>query len=130
MPRGKAVERIHSRHVLIVDDDVELRRDLCGVLAEAGVPVVAAGDGADALAYLRGAPLKPGLIVLDLMMPGMDGLTFARALAKDRALASIPILVLSGASVPIPPEVNVADRLTKPIEADDFISAVHRHALL
>ena len=130
MSRGTTPRPSHSRPVLIVDDDIELRRDLCGLLADAGVPVVAASDGADALAYLRRAALKPGLLVIDLVMPGMDGFTFAAAVAKEPLLAGIPIVILSGSLVATPADLKVAERLTKPVSLDVFLDAVHRHALL
>jgi len=53
------------------------------------------GDGAEALAYLRRAP-APSSIVLDLTMPGMDGWAFLEERNRDRALRSIPVIVLSG----------------------------------
>jgi len=114
---------------MVVDDDAAFRRDVCAALAEAGVPVVAAGDGRDALAYLRGAALKPGLLVVDLFMPGMDGFSLLSALSAEPSLSTIPIIVLSGVSTRLLPREPVA-RFTKPMLPDELLAAVHRHALL
>lgn len=100
--RVGSLRRLHTRPVMVVDDDVAFRRDVCAALAEAGVPVVAAGDGRDALLYLRGAALKPGLLVVDLLMPGMDGFSLLSALAAEPSLSTIPVIVLSSVSTGIP----------------------------
>jgi CheY-like chemotaxis protein len=78
--------------VLIVEDNWETREVLERVLAIRGYDVVAARDGFDALAYLRGGGL-PSAIILDLAMPNMDGIAFSRALRADARWADVPIIV-------------------------------------
>ncbi|HEX2462506.1 MAG TPA: response regulator, partial [Vicinamibacterales bacterium] len=62
---------MHSRPILVVDDDDDVRNMLCAVLAAEGYPVVSAADGVEALTRMRHDP--PALAVVDMMMPRMDG---------------------------------------------------------
>ena len=81
--------------ILVVDDDRAIREMLIESLRDEGYRVEAAGDGVEALSYLRGSAETPCLSLLDLMMPRMDGWQF---LAEQRAtsnLAAIPVVVLS-----------------------------------
>lgn len=82
------------RQILIVDDDAAIRRELSEVLAGEGYHVTAVGDGRQALAYLRGHP-APSLILLDLMMPVMDGWEFAATMRAESDFAQIPLVVMS-----------------------------------
>jgi len=84
-----------SHSVLVVEDDVDIRQALVEILEEHGFRAVGASDGAEALEYLRKAPELPCLILLDLMMPVMDGATFREEQRKEPRLASIPVVVLS-----------------------------------
>ncbi len=81
--------------VLIVEDDIDFREHLAVLIRARGHDVELAGDGEEALLRLHvGEP--PSLILLDLMMPEMDGWTFRARMLKDAKLATIPIAVLSG----------------------------------
>ena len=80
--------------VLVVDDNEQARCALARILKFCGIPTAAAANGRLALEYLRGHT-PPRLIVLDLVMPVMDGLEFLREQKHDPALAAIPVLVLS-----------------------------------
>lgn len=80
--------------ILIVEDDAELRESMIDVLADEGHRVTAAGDGLQALAALAGGPL-PELILLDLMMPKMNGAQFREEQLKNPLWASIPVVVLT-----------------------------------
>ncbi len=91
-----------SKTVLVVDDEpriVEIARDY---LQQAGFHVLTAGDGSRALGLARAE--RPSLVVLDLMLPGMDGLDVTRAMRRDPLLASIPIVMLTA-------RVEEADKL-------------------
>jgi signal transduction histidine kinase/DNA-binding response OmpR family regulator len=79
--------------VLVVDDEPDARALVAGILATAGYRHVEAADGAAALAAI--ARQRPALIVLDLMMPGMDGFEVLEHLAGDAALRAIPVVVLT-----------------------------------
>jgi CheY-like chemotaxis protein len=86
--------RADRRVVLVVDDDDDLRRTLCDVLTDEGFETVGVPDGAAALAYLERSPL-PAAILLDLMMPNMDGWMFRERQLGDPRLAKIPVVVMT-----------------------------------
>ena len=81
--------------VLVVDDDRELAEVLAEALAELGYRVECAYDGEVAWRRLDQAP--PAAIILDLLMPRMDGLAFLGSRRTDRRVADIPVIVLTGA---------------------------------
>jgi CheY-like chemotaxis protein len=114
-----------SRTVLVVDDDQDLLDVTQFVLEGEGYGVATARNGEEALVLLRAGP-PPALVLLDLMMPVMNGWEFLEARARDPALQAIPVLVLT-ASEPeqVPGAVGI---LRKPFDLDDLIGAVARHA--
>jgi CheY-like chemotaxis protein len=113
------------RRILIVDDDEELRETLGELLSEEGFEIVEAGDGADALTRLS-KEAHPNLILLDLMMPNMDGWQFHRELQKNGALASIPVVVMTAAGQRISNTIDVKDVLHKPFTLDEVIAIISR----
>src|SRR5580765_7790969 len=80
--------------ILLVEDDFDMRDALIPILEYAGHHVVGAANGREALEQLRAGP-KPSLILLDLMMPVMNGTEFRAEQLRDPALASIPVVVVS-----------------------------------
>jgi CheY-like chemotaxis protein len=86
---------MRSRSVLIVDDDVDIREILAETLAETGFDVKTACNGLEALAAVRDMKVRPAVILLDLMMPIMDGYGFLEQRELDPALASIPIAIVT-----------------------------------
>jgi CheY-like chemotaxis protein len=80
--------------ILIVENNEPLREAMADLFEDEGFAVRQASDGAEALALLRCAPL-PSLIVLDLMMPVMDGPAFRAQQLKDAALRQVPVLVVT-----------------------------------
>ena len=86
--------------VLIVEDDLETRFGLEWALRLEGIDVATAGDGVQALAYLRLGRL-PRVILLDLQMPRMDGWSFRRVQRAHAALADIPVVLLTGDADPL-----------------------------
>jgi CheY-like chemotaxis protein len=111
--------------VLIVEDDHDVRDSLRDVLEDAGFQVAAAVDGADALRILRGG-LRPDVIVLDLMMPRMNGFQFRAEQRRDPELAGIPVLVLTADRSARSAELQANDYLAKPASAGEVISALER----
>ena len=83
-----------SEPVLLIDDDSAVRTPLAELLALQGYSVVEATDGAEALSRVNGG-LHPCAILLDLWMPGMDGITFLERRRADPELSSVPVIVLS-----------------------------------
>ena len=86
---------MRSQSVLIVDDDVDIREILAETLAETGFEVRTACNGLEALAAVRCMKVRPAVILLDLMMPIMDGYGFLEQRERDPALASIPIAIVT-----------------------------------
>src|SRR5689334_9344419 len=92
-----AVEADMSRRpsVLIVDDDVDIREVLAEMLDAFGFDVLTAANGREALATVRQMRQRPSAIVLDLMMPIMDGYGFLEERSSDPALACIPVAIVT-----------------------------------
>jgi CheY-like chemotaxis protein len=110
--------------VLIVEDDADIADTLAAILEQRGYRAETAADGAEALARLRHGPV-PSLILLDLMMPVMDGIQFRRAQLAARELASIPVVVLTADAGQRPP-LGVAGWLLKPVDLDRLLDTVRR----
>lgn len=109
--------------VLLVDDDPDIRTVLPMVLESYGFPTTTAASGEEALQRLRSEE-RPCLVLLDLMMPGMDGYEFREVQLADPALRSIPVVVLSGADSP--GEVLDSPTIQKPVELDELLAVVRR----
>ena len=103
--------------ILIVDDERDVHVLLTEVLRGEGYEVATAADGAEALEYLRAAPALPSLILLDLMMPNVDGWQFIEERSRDRRLAEIPVVLISGqvAARETARALGVASYIEKPI---------------
>src|SRR5436309_7730041 len=108
--------------VLIIEDDPELREALSGLLSSEGYAVTTATDGQAGLDRLR-APPRPSLVLLDLMLPHMDGFEFRVRQLEDPELAAIPVIVLSGGAdveqkaAPL----GVVASLTKPVDFERLV---------
>jgi CheY-like chemotaxis protein len=114
--------------ILLVDDDIELRDELALALKEAGYDVMAASNGREALDLLKVAP-QPRVILLDLLMPVMNGWDFCAATRLDATMAKIPIVVTSGAASRDPKSpyfIDIADFITKPFDLDDLLVKIRR----
>ena len=113
--------------VLVVEDDADILRAVVQVLEDEGYAVTAAENGRVALAALRepGAP-KPCVILLDLMMPVMDGLAFRAEQLRDPALSDIPVIILTadGAAADKVRHMNSAGVLRKPVELLTLLDAI------
>jgi CheY-like chemotaxis protein len=115
-------------YILIVEDDDELRGALSATLANHGYRVKGVGDGAQALRLLQSEP-PPCLILLDVTMPVMNGYAFRREQLQDPALASIPVIAISGFLNPVErlADLEVQEYLTKPLDVDWFLEIVARY---
>ena len=107
--------------ILVVDDDTDIRETLRAALVEAGYEVVVAADGREAM---RSLSPRPALMLLDLMMPGLDGWELLDELRRTAPLASIPVCVLSAISSHAPPATAAV--LQKPITLDQLLATVTR----
>jgi CheY-like chemotaxis protein len=112
--------------VLLIDDDPHLRKILSRVLSKYNYEVVIAEDGMTGLRAARNE--RPDLIILDIIMPGMDGFEVAQRLHSDPICARIPIMVLTAYATPYgrktAVEVGVDDFVTKPFGLDEIVAKV------
>jgi CheY-like chemotaxis protein len=112
-------------NVLIVDDDADLLEVTSFALEGEGIGVETARNGEEALEALRVGKL-PDLVLLDLMMPVMNGRQFLDEIAKIPSLETIPVIVLTASAEPgeVPGAVAV---LRKPIDLKSLVAVVERH---
>jgi CheY-like chemotaxis protein len=110
--------------VLVVDDERDIREAVSEVLKDEGYAVVDARDGAEALDQLRAH--HPAVVLLDLMMPGMNGWEFCAARNREPDLSRIPVIVIS--ALGRVSGVDAAAFLQKPFELDALVSAVRQYA--
>ena len=109
-------------HVLIVEDDEGSRRALTNVLEDRGYTVAGVGSAEEALDLLAGE-IRPKLIVLDLMLPGLEGWDFRNVQKRDPRIADIPVIGVSA----IGKLVDVEYSFRKPIDYDRFLAAVEEY---
>ena len=114
----------HDPTILIVEDDVDVREAYHDVLDQAGYHVITAANGKLALDWLRHTDEFPNMIVLDLMMPVMDGWQFRQEMRKDEALREIPVVVVTAHRED--PGIDCVARLVKPVPLAELLNAVER----
>jgi PAS domain S-box-containing protein len=107
-----------SRRILVVDDDADNRRRLARVLESEGWQVSEAENGRVALERLTGSP--PDLIVLDLMMPEMDGFEFLVHLRKNEALRAVPVVVVTAATLTEADRARLNGGVERVLQRSDF----------
>jgi len=112
--------------LLVVDDDARVRRFVRDVLVEAGYEVTAVGDAESAVARLLS--FRPDVFILDIHLPGMDGLSLARELRKIHAKNPIPVVVISVRTDPRDKvKAHASGAITfleKPFRKEDLLDAV------
>lgn len=126
LPDARTVAR---GRVLIVEDDQDIRDSIADVLRDEGLAAETAAHGSAALALLRRqGEVPPNLILLDLMMPVMNGWEFREELLKDARLAAIPVVVLTGDARPREraEELDADDAVGKPISIEQLLEVVGR----
>lgn len=114
------------KSVLIVDDDADIRELLAEALIDRGFEVATAANGLDALQVLRGMCVRPSVILLDLMMPIMDGYGFLEQRRCDPALASIPLaIVTAGHGVDLARLGDGLQIIAKPFDVPRLVGVLH-----
>ena len=117
-----------GRTVLVVEDDPDVREAIAEVLVDCHYKPLHASNGAEALERLRAAPIPPCVILLDVMMPTMDGWQFRAEQQRDPAVRDIPVVVLSahadGADAAA--KMAAAGYLKKPVALDALLGAVEQ----
>jgi CheY-like chemotaxis protein len=118
----------HQHPILVVEDDEDIRESLLDLLSDHGYDAIGARDGRDALNTLSHAKVLPCLIVLDLMMPVMDGKEFRDEQLRDPTISKIPVLVISAyhdAEVRAR-SLNTQMAMKKPLDLDRFLDLVQQ----
>ncbi|HLU66516.1 MAG TPA: response regulator [Kofleriaceae bacterium] len=118
---ARAADRA-SRRILVVEDDAELRESLAESLALRGYQVDTVVDGRAALDRMR--QTQPDIVVLDLLMPVMDGWQFRAEQKRDPALADTPVVVISGSDSPTAAAVDADLCLRKPLDPTALVDAI------
>jgi CheY-like chemotaxis protein len=118
-----------NRLILVVDDDDDLRETLVDALSFEGLTVDSARNGQEAIQWLREHREASCLVVLDLMMPVMDGKTFLAVTAADPLLAKVPVIALTanGDCEELRASTRVADCLSKTVPLSDLVAAIESH---
>lgn len=118
-----------ASRVLIVEDDPRARWALCAILKQMGFECSTAGNGRQAIEAV--ATDTPDLILMDLMMPVLDGLEATRRLKADAATRSIPVLALTADDTPSgrsnAHQAGCDDFVPKPVVMGDLVERIHRH---
>lgn len=115
-----------TRHILVVEDDVDVRETLEDILESEGYTVTTAANGQEALERLSGAAL-PCVVLLDLMMPVMNGREFLAALRRDPVLANLPVVVATAWPIEAEEAPGHQELLAKPYDLRNLLEVVRRH---
>ena len=110
--------------VLLVEDDSDVRRLYAIGLNQRGFEVKLAANGAEAVERIHSE--RPDVILLDWIMPLMNGGEVLERLSRDANDASIPIIVISGQPAPARVDPHIQRWLTKPVSVDELVSAIER----
>ena len=119
-----------SKCILVVEDDAAVREAVCDLLRDEGYEVAEASDGRRALAQLEEAARRPDLILLDLMMPVMDGWQFRVAQRQHPDLAHVPVVALSAGTDAKAEAIDADAFVRKPFTADQLRSTAERVLLV
>jgi CheY-like chemotaxis protein len=120
-----APSAVGHRPVLIVEDDADLREMMAQLLALEGYVATTVANGLEALEYLERGD-KPNVILLDLMMPVMDGWEFRRQQQSDPAVAHVPVIILSAIDQRRAADVDAVAFLKKPLDFDRLLELVRQ----
>ncbi len=125
-PAAPSSSLTSANHVLVVDDSFTLRQTVTLSLQKAGYKVSQAGDGLEALVYLRQHPGTIDLIICDIEMPGLNGFEFLSQSRQDPRLHGIPVIMLTSRSTEkyrqMATQLGAAHYLTKPYTDSDLLS--------
>jgi CheY-like chemotaxis protein len=111
--------------ILVVDDEEAICETLKDVFEEEGYDVEIARDGVEALAVVRAMPIKPGVVILDLLMPRLDGNAVYATMKADPTLKDIPVVISTSDPSRAPSGVLI---MRKPVDLDVLLDTVRKHA--
>ena len=112
--------------ILVVEDDAELREMMAELLRCEGFEPACACNGLEALDRLKRG-FRPHVILLDLMMPVMDGWQFRREQEKDPAVSDIPVVVATAAPLEAIRPVHATAVLQKPLDFDETVAVIRQY---
>lgn len=113
--------------ILVVDDDRDVREALAEMLEHLGYSTVSAANGKEALTALRAKSVAPWVVLLDLMMPVMDGYGFLAEREGDPVVGAIPVIVLTaGGALDLQRVKSMPHTLRKPIHIPELIATLER----
>jgi len=113
--------------IAVVDDDPDLRETVDDVLRDAGYGTLAFAGAREALAGLRSLKAMPGLILLDLMMPGMTGWEFRDEQLRDPVLRDVPVVVITASRDLARHPISANEILHKPVDIKTLLASVARN---
>ncbi|MDB4940565.1 MAG: hypothetical protein JWP97_99 [Labilithrix sp.] len=117
-----------TSRILVVDDSPTIRRVVSTILERHGYEAPTASDGQDAIEVLKSGEVKADLVLLDFVMPRMNGYQFCRALRADDELAHVPVVLMSAKSDKIRDQfvqqTGAIDAITKPFDAQALVAVV------
>ncbi|MDO4989369.1 MAG: response regulator, partial [Eubacteriales bacterium] len=116
-----ASKQLRRRHLVLVVEDQEINRDVLGMILEDDYDVIYAENGAEGLEQMYGNLDRLSIVLLDLMMPVMDGFEVLRRMHEDPELASMPVIVLTAEKKAElrALQLGAADFITKPFDAHE-----------
>jgi CheY-like chemotaxis protein len=122
---------IAPHQIFVVDDDEDIREGLMDFLEDHGYDPVGAADGREALQLLGTSGSRPCIIILDLMMPVMDGRSFREAQLQDPNLSEIPVVVISAYKDgdDTARQINALTYLPKPLDLNALLAVVKAHCI-
>jgi len=118
---------VRTGPILIVEDDLDIRELLAETLEDLGFACVTAENGLRATELARSMTAPPSMILLDLMMPVMDGYGFLEERKKDPTLAGIPVAIVTAGHGVDPSRLDKATPIIrKPIDVSKLVDVIHR----
>ena len=129
-PAGTAAAHVsNGKHVLVIDDDARNVFAITSSLELHGIEVTHASDGRQGIEVLRADP-ETDLILMDVMMPGMDGYATMTAIRQMPEFGSLPIIAVTARAMPSDREKSLAaganDYVTKPVDTDELMACMER----
>ena len=118
-----------SKTILVVEDDDDIRASVIELLEDEGYEVLEADNGQAALDKLYAASPAPNLVLLDLMMPVMDGFQFCAAKESDPRISAVPVVIMSadGHVKEKQQKTGASAYLKKPVEIEVMLAAIEKY---